>query len=245
MFMKILFPGAAIYLCMSFISCTQPQNNTSGADSLKVTATHNLSLKDISNTPGSSDMIISYREADSMVHDFDIFFRNPDGYNHYIDAGKHDQWRPNKNYSSYLSSTNYSGIFDSTLGHGNIAVDADNNVTKHRANDSLSQSVWFGKELIELLSDSLINNKNLDGVRIYYAAYRDSTNKSKFRMHRLRQSTLILVPTYQGSPDPKGGFYHHDDFIFQHVRENGLSTTPITDGGGSLNHGQLCPYNCN
>lgn len=101
---------------------------------------------------------------------------------------------------------------------------------KNDKDDSLSRSVWFSKEMIKVLNAKLQEDSlNLDGVRIYLAAYdhKIAGTNAKYK----NQVTLILVPTNDSSG------YHKDNWnIFTKSMNKSLM-----DG---LNHGDLCPDKC-
>ncbi len=100
--------------------------------------------------------------------------------------------------------------------------------------DSLSESVWVGACVFLYLSELLKDpTKNLDGVRVYFSAYYkdDGTNLSQ-DYHN--QSTVIIAPTRKGTNDS-----HNTDW--DAVQSKYFIKRPF----GALNHGQLCPNNCN
>ena len=102
-------------------------------------------------------------------------------------------------------------------------------VFRHKdKDDSLSRSVWFSKDVIKMLNDGLQNkSNNLDGVRLYLAAYDKKVPGTGSEDNN--QATIILVPT----TDSSGA--HADRWnIFK--KPTGMDV---------LNHGQLCPSICN
>jgi hypothetical protein len=102
-------------------------------------------------------------------------------------------------------------------------------VGTNRCNDSLSRSVWFDKRVIKYLNDVLQGNGPIDGVRIYFASY----NKMGCApgQYTPRQATIFIVPTdlVPGTNKHKDDYSYIEKFV----------------KNGGLNHGELCPSECN
>jgi hypothetical protein len=97
--------------------------------------------------------------------------------------------------------------------------------------DSLSKKVWFSRCAIVLLSELLKEETQTDGVNIKLGAY-DSFDISKHPgQSYAHQSTIILVPTSSKK----------DDWSILSVIKNKI----LLSFDGGLNHGALCPNQCN
>jgi hypothetical protein len=97
-----------------------------------------------------------------------------------------------------------------------------------RTIDSLSKAVWISKCAIEGLNTILQSTGNLDGVRVYFASYKDSVARGQ---RYDNQATIILVPT------ENAGMNRHTD-NWKIIPDNFILR-------GGYNHGELCPDSCN
>jgi hypothetical protein len=135
----------------------------------------------------------------------------------------------------------------SKQGFGNILIDSqttykykgifEGNIRKIPlgiVNDKISQSVWFSRQAILLLADSLRKYGTLDGVRIHLIAY--DTLKSAPGQYKSHQVSLVMVPT---NPKPDDANKHIDNW---QVLKNETEKAGFFKG---LNHGELCPKICN
>ena len=77
------------------------------------------------------------------------------------------------------------------IGHFETTFRSDRAVPR-RTIDSLSKAVWISKCAIEGLNTILQSTGNLDGVRVYFASYKDSVARGQ---RYPNQATIILVPT--------------------------------------------------
>ncbi|WP_255155946.1 hypothetical protein [Ferruginibacter sp. HRS2-29] len=98
-----------------------------------------------------------------------------------------------------------------------------------------SSSVWISACVFKSLFDILdAPNSEFDGIRVWQGAYNaKSPADMKPSQYRLRQTTLILVPTFKLS----GSAEHRDDWDI-------IETKTKVSGGGGYNHGELCPKIC-
>lgn len=105
--------------------------------------------------------------------------------------------------------------------------------------DSLSAKIWLSSCVFHLLSDTIQASKGkLDGVKIYFGAYKEITLRRQLFQKYANQSTVILVPT---NPDAAWG-RHKPDWDAVKTKFKALNWAP--DPGG-YNHGELCPQICN
>lgn len=99
--------------------------------------------------------------------------------------------------------------------------------------DSLSRSVWIDECVIIKLAQFLKDPKNnLDGVRIYSAAYNAFSPDVYRSQKKQNQSTLLMVVTSKG---------HNTDWDFLDAKFKNDDKYNI----GAYNHGELCPQVCN
>ena len=104
--------------------------------------------------------------------------------------------------------------------------------------DSLSESVWMQSCAFTYLSSLLANpNNNLDGIRVYFAAYFKKEKLGNFQKYD-NQSTVLLVPTSRN----ERGEHITDWNIIQEKYK--IPVKSIESPKKALNHGQLCPNNC-
>ncbi len=102
----------------------------------------------------------------------------------------------------------------------------------------LSTKVWFDKCVINYLSSLIkIEGLYLDGIRVYFAAY-FKANEAKGQIDP-NQSTVVIVPTEYDSISKE----HIDNFEVMDTVANYYSKAILKSG--ALNHGQLCPNECN
>lgn len=98
--------------------------------------------------------------------------------------------------------------------------------------DSLSRSVWFDRCIIIKLAQFLKDPKNqLDGVRIYSAAYNSLNDYARSSQKKSNQSTLLMVVTSVG---------HVTNWKFldnKYMNDNKFKIA-------AYNHGELCPKIC-
>ena len=98
--------------------------------------------------------------------------------------------------------------------------------------DSLSRKVWFSRCSILLISELLNSTSNVDGLNVKMGAY----EKFDINIHpgqaHAHQSTVILVPTRSKKDDWT---------VIPEIKQKILTLF----GRGALNHGALCPNQCN
>lgn len=106
--------------------------------------------------------------------------------------------------------------------------------------DSLSAKIWLSSCVFHLLADTIQASKGkLDGVKIYFAAYKQvAPNRVLFQKYA-NQSTIILVPT---TPNAAWG-RHKPDWDAVKTKFKTLNWAAPDPGG--YNHGELCPQICN
>jgi hypothetical protein len=95
-----------------------------------------------------------------------------------------------------------------------------------------TSAVWFNKEVIKLLYDSLYSSNSkarLDGIRVYFGKY--PSNAEENRRNKLTMFFLLTVPS-------KDGKSHDDTFFFKRP------PTWNKENFANLNHGELCPEVC-
>lgn len=138
-------------------------------------------------------------------------------------------------------------------GFGNILIDSqtaykykdifEKNIRRPTLgiiNDKISQAVWFNREAILLLADSLRKYQDLDGVRIHLMAY--DTLKSAPGQYKPHQVSLVMVPTNPKQGDPTKHIDNWRVLRNETIKANAfLKTLKPFDG---LNHGELCPKAC-
>lgn len=95
-----------------------------------------------------------------------------------------------------------------------------------------TKSVWIDKEVIKAFAQEMIDNSEVDGIRVYYARYLDfATNLDQDVDKRFNgRETLIFVAT---TPQNNGKFTYHKDYY--NIPEKAYSSLYIYD------YNSLCP----
>jgi hypothetical protein len=106
--------------------------------------------------------------------------------------------------------------------------------------DSVSSAVWMDECAIRYLSEVIKNpGNNLDGIMIYLGAYNKLDNTRHHGQFKAHQSTILFVPTKLID-----GQHQSDWTIIQSLVEK-IVKNKSDFSTGALNHGQLCPNQCN
>lgn len=100
-----------------------------------------------------------------------------------------------------------------------------------------TRCVWFGKEQLKALVDSIYKEKG-DGIRFYFAAYDKKQCEVPVNCDYLGYTTLVMVSTKRDSTkkNNKWKYFHADYFGGKKPGPRGaiLTTTPE-------NRGEICP----
>lgn len=132
---------------------------------------------------------------------------------------------------SYATAGNKISVFE-RIYHQNSPAPADSQ------NYSLSKGVWVDACVIYYMENLIrSSDSTLDGIRIYTAAYLGNETRLPRGAKAKQASTIIMVPT---TPD---GANHKDNWdIIKEIIIQLKNKYKIM--GAGLNHGELCPQQC-
>lgn len=191
--------------------------------------------------PSAGVILISEKQAKHMKHAFDKWFRNPGMYNK---NGTGKQVGPILPYPA--------DDYDVPLGD---SCDDPSCGTPIKSNDAVSRAVWVSKDVINYLDHLLQDSSLCDGARIYFAA-EDTMAEGPYQ-HFQHQTTVYIVPTIPSNSDDTNRLhtdvfhYIHSNFTADSLKNSsrhpgftvGKYGSYVLDGN-ALNHGELCPDQC-